>query len=106
MRLVTACPRACSVPISSETVYRVALSFSLMSCLSSESGEDPKCEPAGLHRRPLTGTCCGRATNIQEFFGTVFIMELLVIRAAILLSLLPPGALKPITSTTTVGRIG
>jgi len=106
MRLVTACPRACSVPISSETVYRVAMCFSLISCLSSESGEDTKFYPAGLHRRPLTGTWCGRPTNIQEFFGTVLIMEQLVIRAAIVLSLLPPGALKPITSTTTVGRIG
>jgi len=106
MRLVTACPRASCVPILSEIVHRVELCLSLVSCSSSESGEGPKFEPAGLPRQPLTGTWCGRATIIQEFFGTVLVKALLVIRAAKLLSLLPPGALKPITSTTTVGHIG
>jgi len=53
------------VPISSEAVfYRVELCFSFITCLSSESGEDPKLYPAGLHRRPLTGTWCGRVTNV------------------------------------------
>ena len=94
------------VPISSEAVYRVELCFSFISCLSSESGEDPKFYPAGLHRRSLTGTWCGRVTIIQEFLGTVLKTALLVICAAIVLSLLPPGALKPITSTTMVGRTG